>query len=333
MDWSAIDSAVRLSMENGRLKLTSDLPELLQPTHVRIADFPGKTVVNVNRKNHDVISIRHDSPTLPGQTIIYSLMALGDDVRLSVDTETETFIRSVQFIQTAIPRGSVDADDKPIRLYVSLMDNITGVRSVDLKLEAASVDDLRRKFPREVTDYLQPLLAALNQGDVIFRVDRRLVWQVLSNHWTLDPAIQTRVLRLIPLLDADNYATRENAADELTKLGEPAALVVMRLSPKHWTSEQTTRLGTFLAPYKPLPAAQADKYASDTLFLLDCLYTDDTAIRAAALSQLSEMLGRPIALNTKLPHGQWMQAVQKVRRDLLPPAAATKASAPPLTTQ
>jgi hypothetical protein len=314
------------------LRMSTDLPMLPDATLVRIANFPGKTVATVRPLDGSpdktpTISVRHEMPSLPNQTVIYTLYSLGiDDVRLSVDSEDSSTLRSVQYIQMPVAAENPDPAEKPVRLYVSITDVVNSNKTVDLKLTADNVIDLRRKYPRETAEYLQPLLATLGQESVPFAVDHRTAWQVLSKHWPLDPKMDEKVQTLIKQLDADEYATREGASEQLEKLGESAVLSVMHFPRQKLSSEQNSRLDAFLAPYRPLNDEDAKRLASDIPFLLDCLYSD-APIRDAAIKQLREITGKPIDLDLKASPGAWLTSVRNLRKELIPPPA-TKPAAP-----
>jgi hypothetical protein len=334
MDAPNIASVVKLSIENKMLRMTTDLPPMKEPTRIRITNFPGKTIATVTPpdaapedKSLATISVRHEMPALPNQTVIYTLFSLhADDVRLNVDSEDSSTLRSVQFIQTPVMAANPDPEEKVVRLYVSVIDMMSNTKTVDLKLTADNVIELRRKYPRETADYLQPLLATLGQEAVPFAVDRRTAWQVLSKHWPNDPKVDEQVKAIVKKLDADEFATREAAALELEKLGESAVLAVMRTPREKLSFEQNSSLDAFLSKYRPLGDEEAKRLATDVPFLLDCLYSDPI-IRDTAIKQLRDVTGKPIDLDTKASPGAWLTMVRNLRKDLLPPPA-TKPAAP-----
>lgn len=335
LDAPSIASVVKLSVENKMLRMNTDLPILTEPTRIRVANFPGKTVATVrppdgapDDKSLAAISVRHEMPSLPNQTVIYTLYSItADDVRLSVDSEDSSTLRSVQYIQSPVMAANPDPDEKAVKLYVTVLDIVNGTKTVDLKLTADNVVDLRRKYPHETAEYFQPLLATLGQEAVPFAVDRRTAWQVLSKHWPSDPKVDAQVQDIIKRLDDDDFATREAAAAELDKLGEAAVVSVNRTPREKLSFEQNSSLDAFLSKYHPLREDEAQRLATDVGFLLDCLYSDPT-IRDTAIKQLREVTGKPIDLDTSASPGAWLTMVRKLRKELLPPPATKPADLP-----
>jgi hypothetical protein len=317
IDAASIRNVVKLSIKDKLLELTTDLPPLEEQTRVRIADFPGKTDV-VNLKDRGTITVRHEISVPPSTMMIYMFSSLPGSVRLTVDSENAREQKSVQYIQNGMNDGS-DPEETPVKLFISVNDLTSNEKTVNLKLLANDIADLRRKYPRETATYFQPMLAALSQDDIVFAVDHRTAWQVLSASLPIDHAIEEKVTTLVKQLDADEYAARESAGESLEKLGEPAALVVMRMTRAGLSSEQNSRLDAFLAPYKPLKDEDAKKYAKDVTFLLDCLYTDDPAVRRIALHQIEELTGRPSDLKIDASPTQWKAMVRQLRKSLLAP--------------
>lgn len=336
IDAKSIKSVVKLSVEDKMLRLSTDLPATPEPTIVRIPNFPGRTVAVVRGPEAAppgdptppaTISIRHEMPSpSPNQATIYTMSSIGyDHLALSVDSEDPVSMRSVQYIQMTVSPDNPDPNEKPVKLYVSVHDKVNSTKPVDLKLMADNVIDLRRKYPRETAEYLQPLLATLGQESVPFAVDRRTAWQVLAKHWQVDPKVDEQVQKLVKQLDAEEYAARETASEQLDKLGESAVLSILRMSREKMTSEQNSRLDAFLAPYRPLSDEEARRLTKDVPFLIDCLYSDP-AIRDTALRQLRELTGKPLDVKTDVSSDEWLTTVRQIRNELLPPPATKSAA-------
>lgn len=334
IDAAGIQSVVKLSIENKMLRMTTDLPVTRDSALVRIANFPGKTVavhypIDNAVDEANIITVRHEMPALPGQTVIYTLSSLSpDDVRLSIDSEDLNDLRSVQFIQMPVAAENPDPEEKPVKLYIQVTDVVNSTRTVDLKLQADNVVELRRKYPRETAEYFQPLLATLGQESVLFAVDHRTAWQVLAPHWTIDPKVNEQVQKIVKDLDADDHATREAASEKLDQLGESAAPAVLRMERGRFSSEQNSRLDAFLAPYRPLADEEARRLAKDVPFLLDCLYSDP-AIRDTAIRQLKQVTGKEIDVKTDVLPSAWLTTVRNLRKELLGSTPITR----PTTTQ
>ncbi len=324
--WPTIATAVKLGMKDRLLTMTTDLPAIEETAQLNITDFAGKTVV-VNNPETSILSIRHQFSFLPSTTVSYTLAAFKNNLNVSVDSEDDKVLRSVQFIQN--PLNNLAENSEPtVKLFISVSDMNSDKKSVDLRLTADDVVQLRRKYPRETAQYFQPVLAALRQEDVVFSVDHRTAWQVLQSHFKIDELTADQVKRLLKDIDAEEYATRESASEALDKLGEPAALVLLRMGRSGLSSEQNSRMETFLAPYKPLKDDLARQYASDVWFLLDCLATDDHAIRQAAIAQLASVRKRSVDLKPDASPSAWRAGVREIRKELLATPTTRPASAP-----
>src|ERR1043166_1505344 len=135
--------------------------------------------------------------------------------------------------------------------------------------------DLRRKYPREVARYLEPIFRDFKQESVLARVDPKLAWQVFAPAYVPPPELAAKVKALAVKLDAENFADREAASRELAAMGAPAAMALTRLGRANMSDEQLSRIDVLTAPYKPLPDDQVAKLRNDRFFLLDCLAADD----------------------------------------------------------
>jgi hypothetical protein len=105
----------------------------------------------------------------------------------------------------------------------------------------------------------------------------------------------------------------------LQKLGAPAAEVLMRMDTSRMSEEQKTRLSTLCAEFEPLTAEQVRDFGSDVQFLLDCLYADDSAVRAAAAGRLEKVTGRPLDIDVNAATQTRYAAIDRLRGLLVPP--------------
>jgi hypothetical protein len=183
---------------------------------------------------------------------------------------------------------------------------------VNIKLAADNFVELRRKHPREVNLYLRPIFRTLDQESTIFGVDSKAAWQVLADSWKPDAALSAKVDALVKQMGADSYQDRQSAQEQLQKLGQPAAMYLMRAARTGWSDEQSTEVDAFLAPYRPLSAEEAARRHDDADFLLDCLYVDDQPLRAAAVARLREMTKLPIEFDLSVDGEARAEAIQKL---------------------
>ena len=230
----------------------------------------------------------------------------------------EDQVHSIQLLQNT---GEVNEGDARVTLYVQ----ITGTPAVDIRRQANSIVELRRQFPAETRLYVDPIFRTLRQEGVLSRVDPRLAWQVLADGYSPSAQLQSDVKVIVTRLDADNFADREAASRDLEKLGQPAALALMKIDRKALSDEQKGRVDAFLATFKTVPSPQARQLRLSRDFLLDCLYCDDLALRQRALEQLQSVAGHAIEFDLSAEPAKRLAAIEKLRSSL-GTAAATQAT-------
>jgi hypothetical protein len=103
---------------------------------------------------------------------------------------------------------------------------ITGPNAVNINRSAASVVELRRQYPGDVSKYVDPIFRTLKQNGFLARIESRLAWQVFADAYQPSAEMISKVQALVAKLDAQKYRDRGRVG-ELEKLGEPAALIVM----------------------------------------------------------------------------------------------------------
>jgi hypothetical protein len=170
-----------------------------------------------------------------------------------------------------------------------------------------------------VDEYLRPVLRGLRL-DNLFAVDDLTAWQVFSDQWSPKPAVASAVTRLLPELDRDDYATREAARQALLKLGPDAAMVVYRMNRDGLSPEQRCQLDALLTHHSFLSRAEARRLADDTDFLLDCLYSDNAAVRRIAAGRLGEKLNHPVTVDASADYPSRVRQVDALRAEIRRPA-------------
>ena len=318
LQFNKIQDVIQLRVEQDQLAVDTPLspmeeslvviPGLPGISKMRIANSlqaPQPTLILINFEN-----LRFDSPDalttqnvisyVPGRLMLHRLEGLPDDQMRNIQ-----LIQSDQYLQDNGGR---------IMLYVQ----ITGANAVDLKLFADSFTDLRRKYPLETARYLDPMFRALRQESVFARVDPKLAWQVFADAYQPTPEHLDKTKALVAQLGAESFKDREAASDTLKQLGEPAAIVLMRSDRKGLNEEQIGRIDAFLTTFKPVSEAKAATLRKDSNFLLDCLYSEDGAIRQLALAELTKVTGKPIAFDSSAGLEARIEAVAKIRESLAP---------------
>jgi hypothetical protein len=292
-------------------------PGLPGLSRVRITRDPGvdpilPVVETFNLDNVDysvpgVVSVHTGVAQSPGK-----LMITQDHDRM------DDQVHSVQLVQTT---GDIGEGDSPVMLYVQ----ITASPEVNKKLPAKDIVDLRRKYPNETSTYLDPIFRTLRMNGFLLRVDPRLAWQVFADGFVPPAQLQSDLKRVLAALDADDFQAREAASRELEKLGQPAALALMKVDRNSLTDEQRGRVDAFVAQFKTVPPEKAEEYRRSRDFLLDCLFAEDEQIRARALEQLRKVTGRPIEFDVTADADHRLAAIEKLRAEV----GAPEVGAPP----
>lgn len=265
--------------------------------------------------------VRHEYATADSVAITH-ISAIAPRVSISKTSEGGGEFRNVDFIQSD---EFLEEGDDRVRLYVQEHRNDEPI--ADLKLTAANVTELRRKYPAETMRYLEPIFRDFGQSAVLFQVNTRAAWQVLGGDFEPPADVAKQVDALLVRLDADDAKTRAAALKELEQLGQPAALVLLQRDRKGLSEEQQSRVETFLAPYKPLPDEEAARMRGDAEFLLTALSADEPELTARALERLKAVAKQPIAFDVNAAGNARADAIAKLRAQLLP------ATTQPATTQ
>jgi hypothetical protein len=173
---------------------------------------------------------------------------------------------------------------------------VTDDLQVKLNLMGANFTELRHRYPREVREYLDPMLRELQQATALLAPDPRIAYQVFAGDFKADPALKQKIDAALAKFDAEDFKVRNSAAKSLQELGEPAALALMRADRTGWSVDRNNGVDAFLAQYEGQPPAEVSRLKSDPAFLLDCLYSDDASTRSSAAAALEKILSRAVAL-------------------------------------
>jgi hypothetical protein len=198
-------------------------------------------------------------------------------------------------------------------------------RTRNVTLVADDFAALRREYPREVDQFVRPLLREIRQ-EAAFAPDAATAWQVLADAWPLgDPSLPGRLAAELPALEDDDFRLREAAAGRLLALGRDAVLVIRRMDRAPLTAEQNAQLDALADRFEPLPRRRAAELRDDATFLLDCLYADEATARRLALARLSKLVGRPLELDVDVPLDMRVPLVDRLRREILAARASAAA--------
>ncbi len=220
--------------------------------------------------------------------------------------------RSIRLTQQGMNTGPARAGQCQLTI---IQTTNGGQLPTNINLDAPDFYTLLRRYPKEADLYLRPVLRQIGQ-EAVFSPDPLIAWQVFSSRWKADDKISQKVESILPKLDAADFRSRDAALKEVQDLGRNGAAVLLHLDRARLTPEQNMRIERALAPFTQLPGREADRLRSDAGFLLDCLYGEDGAVRAAALDRLKEVSGKEIKFDLNADPLRRSDAVAALRREL-----------------
>jgi hypothetical protein len=324
-----------------------ELPQFRGPTSVTIATVPFREAFLVPPKGGapdpaaaDAVgqyrAFSLSSLEMPdGDTLVeLEVVALPGQLHVQRKVYSSASSRTVMVVQQRLAEG-VRAPDAPA-VTVSVRDFSTNpgrVRGnvpppVNQVLLAKDFQTLLREHPAEVEEHVRPLLRAVGQ-EALFAPDEMVAWQVFAERWKPDPGVLKKVRAILPSLDHPDYRTRENAVRELEALGKPGAAALVGMDRTGFSPERNLLIDRALAPFNRLKPEEAERLRSDAGFLLDCLFSADAEIRAAALERLKKHAGAQIKFDLNAPAPERAAAAAALREKLLPVAATTRPTTQP----
>jgi hypothetical protein len=302
--------------------LTADWPILHDgPRQARISltDLPGRAVITciVSRRLNAFSPMFENYDLCRTPAVCRHLHILNSMTRLQVVQDMESVDR---YEAVSLLECLDGTDTPPVTLRVQVIRD--GQSEPSLVMSAATLPDLRRQHPYEFEKYLRPMFQQFGQDDAIFTVEDKIAWQVMSDEWRPPPDLAASIESLVARLGSEQFARREAAQESLRRMGEPAALMLRRAERGGWTAEQNSRVNMILAEFFPLSDDQAKTLGRDVNFLLDCLASDDPALRSATLVHLQRLLGRKIECNLDQSPADRRKTIAALRRQLAPQGSA-----------
>ncbi len=311
-----IDDVFQVSLVNNVVKLSTPL-KATDDSIVRIPGVSGLSRVKVMMKDDVVAMFNFENRdyTIPNAVGAFTTISyVAGTVTLAQAWETvddQTY--NVQLLQHVRPLG----EGEP---RVSLFVQVTGDPEVKITLSADNVAELRREHPSEMAKYVDPILTALHQGELLAEVDPRLAWQVFADIFQPSGELNSKVNSIVARLNADGFQDREGASADLEKLGQPAALILMRMDRSKLSEEQRGRIDAFVSKFRTVPDEQAKKFRHDRDFMIDCLYSRDPLIQQSALTELRRLTGKEIAFDFSADPMARSRAIATLRESFGTPA-------------
>jgi len=313
-----IQDILLIQSRQGKLELTSPLFAHAQEMKDRqfraqVEGFEGDCALTVQafgQPPNVLFAFTNTSyPNLEGQCSFTVRQQPGVlQISRSFNAQMKTQVVTLMQSQGRAMFGALDG----VQLIVNAIDR--GHVTKNVSLLEPDFATLLRKHPREVDEYLRPLMRQLKL-DSLFAVDDTTAWQVFSDQWQGNPAVASEVTRLLPELDRDVYPARETARQALIQLGPDAALVVYRMNRQGLSPEQRCQLDALLTLNSFVSRAEAARLKSSPDFLLDCLYSPNPSIRQIAAHRLAEKLKHEVTVDAT-DEEKRAQQVEALRTEL-----------------
>jgi hypothetical protein len=300
--------------------LTSAMPlgERNQPVRLKIDGLDGVNVVSMSasatNKTPDTFTFTNTNFSDPRAVQIAT--------HLTLNYGTLIMGRYAQLLDgyhnVTLNQGNIFDDDfgraggrSAVQFSVQIGDS-QGTSQTNIQYIAPDFATLRRQHPKEVNEYLRPLLRQL-QMESVLAADPMIAWQVFADDLKPDPATVKQVEILLPSLDSDSFQERDKALQYLQRKGLPVAIAITHLDRSKLSDQQNMLLDSAMSAYQPQRGADLGKWRNDQDFLLDCLYTEDQAIRTAALDVLQKKLGKKIDLDVTADFEARRAAIETLR--------------------
>ncbi len=187
-----------------------------------------------------------------------------------------------------------------------------GTSQTNIQYIAPDFATLRRQHPKEIDQYLRPLLRQL-QMESVLAADPMIAWQVFAEDLKPDDATLKEVRALLPALDSNSFQERDRALQSLREKGLPVAVAITHLDRGKLSDQQNMLLDTAMASFQPQRGADLGKWRNDQDFLLDCLYTENLPIRTAALEALEKKLGKRVKFDVTADFDTRRAAIDAMR--------------------
>lgn len=318
----SIPQVARLTVVDGMLDCYTSLSPIARESVVTVPGLHGIVRFSVfgprgtDSSSGYFFRVLDQDLTSPDKEVFTLVSAYAGRFILSRDSESDDWIDSVQLIQDAPPAEGARIMEPPVRLYISHTHQGDATEQKKINLAANSFTELRADHPQEVDQYIRPIARDLQQERALFSVPDNLAWQVLGGKLQADQSILDQIQPLVKKLDADDFPTRSEASEQLKKMGAPVVLALRKLDQTKLSIQQKSEIAAILNEASPLPGKSARSLIDDRQFLIDVLYTDDKALRNAAIRRLATLVGRQIEVDLDATSRE--NTVAQLRTELVP---------------
>ena len=319
-----MSKVLRLAVEQGSIRVRSDLPATSGQVRLSIEGMPGVTtaVVRDGGTAGQFLQLSHKRFDVQDAIVV--------QITLHKSAGQTSIIANWQFSNNSSRQVSLTQRDPgafggqiPPTFHILAYGVNNGMHAGQTNVQAGNLAALVREYPGEVELYVRPVLRML-QSEHVLAVDGDLALQVFGGTWTANAGTAKRVGELVAALEAESHLERDKAARQLAELGQEGALALMHVDRAGLTPQQKAIIESVLAPRQRVTPREAMRLAGDANFLLDCLYSQDTRIRGSAMKALERLLGRSAGIDADAELEVRAAAIDALRRQLT--AGTTRAA-------
>ena len=307
-----IKQILGITLDSGHIHVEPVLPPTNGFVQCDAVDWPGHVEISIGGPDSLMMHLKQMRLTNHDTTASITEVITGPDyLQIVRNTETMTTVTSVTLIQS---RQFEDEGHNPTRLTVQDTREDLAADPPQIKLAGESFAKLRQEHPAELRTYLLPILHDLGAGALLHLSDPVSAWQVLGTSISVDPKMDDRLNSILKHLDADDFATRAKAEEELDTLGPAGAAALEKRDLDRLPPDPRAAVDNFLHREHPLSIAEAQASANSPAFLLDTALLDDANLRDAAVDRLQKLTGHPLDLTTARDAADREQRVEAYRK-------------------
>jgi|GEM_PF-5590478 len=248
-----------------------------------------------------------------------SIFVAPQTLNISTFVQRTTGDFSVQFLQ------SFDDEQMSVRLIFQETGDFTGDHR-SMTWEAGSFSELRRKHGREVQRHLAPILRDAGLEQSAFAPPLQMAQQALGVGAAAETSAIESLEPILSKLDSPDFRTRHKAAQELQELDPSKVLALAQADRKNWSLDRIAAVDALLANAQVPSAADVSSMTGDPMFLIDCLYLDDPAVRKAALKKLEVHARKPLTVGLEEKIELRVLGIDRLVDQLIPPTRSERES-------
>lgn len=276
-------------------------------------ELPGRADIRASQDSHYVTAdIQVGDFGKPGEISRLTSVSLNPlSFSIACFIERTLGSESVQLFQTQ------DGSELTTRLLVQVESQFSS--GLTLQLETHSFAELRKQHGREVQQYLAPVLRDLGCERALFAPPLALAQQALGIGSGDDSQLLAELEPLLQKLDSPDFRTRHTATQELRKLDRQKVIALSRADRSRWSLNRISAVDSLLASSDLPVNSDLAKLRQDPVFLIDCLYLDDRAVRREAARKLDELAGKTLSINPDDPVEKRLTTIDRLVDRFIPP--------------